>query len=223
MQMTWDYIAGFTDGEGHLGAVRFPVIILGQKTPDVLLSIQAFLRERDIFARVNQRKAVSGQTEGLFVLTVSRRLDVYLMCLELEDRVIVKRDQLATLFDWYDNHQPRRWWTDIDRDWLAATVAAGYSLAEIARRLNCARGLVELAARRYQIVVPDGGRFVDGLRTPAIPRVIREKTGRCLDCGKTIYPQGQRCNSCATKLRHLVNESSFRGQSSTSVTLAENQ
>ena len=223
MQMSWEYIAGFTDGEGHLGAVRFPVIILGQKTPDVLLNIQAFLHERDIFARVNQRKAVSGQTEGLFVLTVSRRLDVYLMCLELEGRVIVKRDQLSTLFEWYDKHKPRQWWTDIDRAGLTSLVAEGCSFAEIARRLKCARGLVELAAKQYQIAALPRGRFIDGLRTPAIPRVLREKTGHCLDCGNLIYPQGQRCNSCATKLRHRVNELSFRGRSSTSAMGAASQ
>ena len=209
MQMTWDFIAGFTDGEGHIGIVgRAPRITLGQKTAPVLEAIAAFLSQDGYGPLLRPRK------NGFWTLVLGRRLDVYRACLELQRRTIVKQNQIATVLAWYECNRPRRWWTDLDRADIARLVSEGVTAAEIGRRLSVAHGLVELAARKYAISLPRGGRIVNGTRRSHVPRADREKTRTCRDCPKKIYPGGERCHSCATKLRHRVDEQSFRGSSS---------
>lgn len=53
MDMTWEYIAGFFDGEGCIqGYLSTPRVSIAQKRPLVLQEIQKFLWEQDIRSQI---------------------------------------------------------------------------------------------------------------------------------------------------------------------------
>lgn len=93
--MNFDYLAGFIDGEGTLTFMRqtirgrpnlLPVLIVTQKEPDILYAIQDFLGDG---------KAMP--TKYRYELRGRKRLKPVL--LELEPRLIIKREHCRVLLD----------------------------------------------------------------------------------------------------------------------------
>jgi len=119
--MNWGYIAGFTDGEGHIvnkvyttkeksvlkSGVKYYqtsrhrrriVLTQSQKQVDVLYQIAKFLnKELDTNIRIYDRGDKCSQ------LMVIRKLDVYRMAKMIVHKSIVKKQKIEQLLDTYEN------------------------------------------------------------------------------------------------------------------------
>ena len=89
MKMTWDYIAGFFDGEGsiiHNGKGHRATV--SQSNLDVLEQIKQFIGYGQIF-KVTKRKA---HWKESWVYYIARQKDVYRFLISIEKSLIVKRE-----------------------------------------------------------------------------------------------------------------------------------
>lgn len=98
-KVNWAYVAGFTDGEGHirmrrskLGVTSFQIALYQNEANSwVLYEIQDFLQEHDIDARMYEdgRSDARHPTKGYF-LYIRRVKDVYRFCKAIQPHAIVK-------------------------------------------------------------------------------------------------------------------------------------
>jgi intein-encoded DNA endonuclease-like protein len=84
--MTYAYIAGFFDGEGHV-SLKCKRISISQKNPDVLKRIQKFLG----YGYVRQNN------QGMWLLRIGARADREDFISWISPHSIIKRDQLRQL------------------------------------------------------------------------------------------------------------------------------
>jgi hypothetical protein len=219
-KITWEWLAGFTDGEGYIGVPgRGPVIVWGQKDKTVVDHLYAFLNEQGLHPHINFRKPKKElrRPNGIYICSVSRRTDVVKILDMLEPLMILKPIQCKKVRNWLKMNPPKQNYDDIDREKVKLWFEQGYSARWIAKQFNCERQKIYKFAKKYGIKIhPPGGKFNHGLRKNPMTkeeyrryRNEKEKLSICPDCGIKIYRNSERCHSCATKYRHLTKPESF--------------
>ena len=87
--ITWEYIAGFFDGEGCvMGHNKTPRISIAQKRPQVLVEIQDFLYEHDIRSQI-----FTYSTKDISQLRINARLEVISFIDGVLPHLIVKKEE----------------------------------------------------------------------------------------------------------------------------------
>lgn len=233
MKVNWDYLAGFTDGEGSIGIVgRGPRITWGQKDRNVLNEVRLFIESQGIRTNFNIISAnpASRRPNDIYMLTVGYRDGVIRLISELRDRLILKVFQCDAVEKWIAEHPSQANRADIDIDRVRELASQGYTQGAIGAMLNCSDQKVRKYAKFSGIKFDGSGKVVDGKWVNAMTRAElmehrskKEKTGKCVDCSKAIYPKGERCISCAMKYRHQTKPESFRASSTKSAQPAISQ
>ena len=221
MAMTWDYLAGFTDGEGYIGVVRRGArITWGQRDEKMLAAVRVFLLSEGFNPLWYKRPAKPPKKPNpIFALSLCRRDEVLRAIDRLEPLLIFKAPNCAFVREWNEKNPKLKNRSPINADVVRQLVADGFSGNGAGSRLKCSRQRIYKIAREAGIPLrPGGGRSENGRRLEAMTdeqwrahRRGKEKNAACADCGKAIYPQGTRCISCAMKKRHQEDEQSFRG------------
>lgn len=92
--ITWAYVAGFTDGEGNIGA-RNRKVALFQKEPEVLIAIKAFLDSEGVISTLHRRKDRTHNNLGYILeqhqLVISDRPSVEKFLLSIRPYSVVKK------------------------------------------------------------------------------------------------------------------------------------
>lgn len=205
--MNWDYIAGFTDGEGYIGVIgRGPRINWGQKRPEVLEEIKMFLESNGLNPILYKRPN-SPKNKSISMLVMGRRDEIEFLISKIYPSIVVKREDCDRVLMWMKNN-PRKWNTgDLDKDEIASMIRDGFTKKEISRRLGCSekkldKYLVGVVFVRPGLVVRNGRRVKSMTEYERLSkRRLVEKSAECVDCGKNIYIGGKRCQSCNMKHR----------------------
>ena len=110
--MNWEYIAGFFDAQGCVGFytttkeyrysyVKIPkgrkqrMIIMTQKTRQVLEDIHCFLKSEGIESQIDERKNIlNGRVFPFYRLEVRGRASKIKFLEEIKDKVILKRSKV---------------------------------------------------------------------------------------------------------------------------------
>jgi LAGLIDADG-like domain len=92
--MDWSYVAGFFDGEGHVSGTSH--MEMAQKSPDVLLQIQAFLTEMGIKSQMQYNSASKS-----WALRISRREEVRKFGENILPLSIVKKSQIQDVLRYF--------------------------------------------------------------------------------------------------------------------------
>jgi len=108
MKMTWNYLAGFFDGEGHVrcdyhpsGAAKVQWQVT-QRNLEVLDAIALFLFEYGYSPKFQPNR-----TKHCGVVFLNRIADVESICKRLRPRVIVKVEQIDSVLHAIENRQRR--------------------------------------------------------------------------------------------------------------------
>jgi len=229
MIMNWDYIAGFTDGEGSIGFVRGgrdgmytpPRVTWGQKDRATLEAIKEFLVDHGFHPHFYYvpPNAAKRRPNGIYMMNLQRRDEIQRFCEEIQPRVLLKALPCEKVLQWLKDH-PRRYHTaELERALIAEYVEEGYTQAYIALLLGCSDQKIRRVGNKLGIVFPKGGgKIEDGKHIAAMTKAEylrhrreKEKNLQCVDCGKFIYKGSVRCHSCAMKLRHQTQPESFKG------------
>jgi hypothetical protein len=112
MKMTWAYVAGFFDGEGHARAQqtqrgRTYSVRFTQNDPEVLYEIQGFLAERGIASGMylHAARPDKNKPNPCWTLAVQRSLHVKRLLKLLLPRVVVKREQIGNVLAVMEIHK----------------------------------------------------------------------------------------------------------------------
>lgn len=182
--MTWEYIAGFTDGEGYIGwsegspdgnAGRGGKVIIGQKVKEPLERIQDFLRKNGcikakIYLRPAREKSENARANAIecWILALQNCHDVRIFLNGVMPHLIVKKgkalfvlDRLKTRTKNFDPVDPIR---------LTELVNAGYRGHAISAILGITKSKIYLHAKRLGLIWGKGGRTVDGRKLPNLTR-----------------------------------------------------
>ncbi len=103
-KMSWQYIAGFFDGEGCIchsisnnGYKRYD-ISMSQKPIKVLKIIRIFLLRHDIESKIHKDKCT-----GVHVVTISGRINKAMFLNRILPYLIVKKDKAEECLEWIKN------------------------------------------------------------------------------------------------------------------------
>lgn len=223
--ITLDYVAGFTDGEGHIGiGARSVRIIWGQKDVEILHQLQSWLEKIGISPRLYRiGPKLPHRPNAIFMLHVNRREDCRSLCSKLLPLLVVKFKDCQRAIEWMDNHPMKINNKPVNEAEVRRLHALGFTGVSICKQLNISRGKFDRATRQLGMVFKPGGRTISGVRLRArtsiehlAHRKLVEKSKQC-SCGKQIYCHSQRCKSCAQKQRHLEKPKSFKTSSMKSV------
>lgn len=211
MQITLEYIAGFTDGEGSIGLCgNAPRITWGQNKPEVLKAMREWFQERGIKCCWNRVwPKPPKRPNPIYMLFISRKNLCEKVCRMLLPSLIVKRDDCRKLIAWIEAH-PYAYRTEpIDVDAFKALAGDGYTQGAISTKLGYCRAIIARTAKQLGIRFKMGGKSVDGKRLAPMSqaeirlrRIDKEKSARCQDCRTRIYKPHKRCKSCAQKEKH---------------------
>jgi hypothetical protein len=101
--VTWQYVAGFVDGEGCISiktaglektGTSFDITVSQAKSNDaVLFEIQMFLEEHGIFTRIHTKARKNRNWDDCSYLTIRRVRDVYEFLVLCLPYLIVKREK----------------------------------------------------------------------------------------------------------------------------------
>lgn len=230
MNVTWDYFAGFTDGEGYIGIIsRGPRATWGQKDKHQLEVLRDFLISEGFHPTFYHRKQnPSGginKTRYIWVLNMARRDEILRLCEILLPLVVLKVPQCMLVLQWLKDN-PRRWHTaELERDLIRQYAEEGYTQPQIGKLVGCSAQKIAKAGKKLGIIFHksggkiENGKHVDGMSQEALRlhRQKKEKSSHCPDCGKFIYLDSARCPSCALKHRHRTRPESFRASNIKSV------
>ena len=195
MMVSWEYIAGFTDGEWHIGRVgRGCRITWGQNSREVLdkmaelfVSIGANPRLYEVPPKPPRRPNLS------YVLHITHLKYVREVLTRIMPMLIVKRDDAKALIAWMDDNPIRANCEPVDESELRRLHAEGWTQAVIGQHMGHCTSRIGKECRRLGLEYPSGGRVVDGKHVP-------KSIVRC-GCGVIIKPSSQRCRSCAAQHR----------------------
>lgn len=211
MLINWDYIAGFTDGEGYLGIIgRGPRIQWGQKDKHQLDVIKDFLESEGFHPNMPYRKPRPAQQQpnGLYILGLTRRDEVLRVVSILKEKVVLKLPACLKIEKWAVEHPPYANMNPIDFNQFNELYQAGYTQGEVAKRMNYGHSIIGSFAREHGFQFKMGGRVIDGIRQPAmtseeyrIHKAKKLKTKNCADCDKPINFDSTWCINCAKKHR----------------------
>lgn len=113
MDMTWQYIAGFFDGEGSVLVPTYqqPRISIAQKRPEVLIEIQKFLLEHDIRSQIfSVDKIYAGKRKILSQLRVNASKEVISFIEGVMPYLIVKKEECVAALIPLKNIKKRTKW-----------------------------------------------------------------------------------------------------------------
>jgi len=213
MNINWDYIAGFTDGEGYIGIVgRGPRITWGQKDKRQLQVIHGFLEQQGLHPILSQRKPVLGQSQGVYVINLGRRDDVIAVIKELYPRLMLKAKNCEKVIKWIEDNPPRTNRSEVNIEEFSTLYHKNYTQTEIARILKRGASKIYKFSKEHGFKFKIGGEIKNGKHIRPMSRDQylnhrreKEKKSKCKDCEKPIYPEGERCKSCALRHRHQTN------------------
>lgn len=218
-KITWQWLAGFTDGEGYIGVPgRGPVINWGQKDKNVIDELFLFLSEQECNPHINFRKPKpeAKRPNGIYICSVSTRTNVLKIINILEPLMILKPAQCQKVRQWLKEHPANHNYDPINIDKIRIWAKEGYSARWIAEQLNCSNQKIWKYARQNKIKLNLPGVYIGGKRqrrmTPEEYRIHcneKERFNICPDCRKRIYRYSERCHSCATKKRYREQPESF--------------
>lgn len=207
--LNWNYIAGFTDGEGYIGIVgRGPRVTWGQKDREQSEAVKRFLEQEGLHPQMYLRRPGPKQTVGIYAINLGRRDEVRRVVETLEPLSVLKAAACRKVREWIDSHPAKSNRNPIDRDTLARLAAEGFTQGAIAAQLGCESQKVWKFAKRYGIPFRCGGRVIDGKR--AVPftaeqlltrKCEKAKTGTCPDCGEAMNFDSRYCRKCEGKHR----------------------
>jgi hypothetical protein len=148
--MTWQYIAGFFDGEGSLCLSNGRYFLsISQTNEEVLVAIREFAGVGRVH-KVTKRKQ---HWRDAWIYQIGKRAHILSFLMNIVDHLIVKRDlvQLAILRLRYDiaNHKPR--FKRERAEMFAAMYADGKSFSDIQRETGVDRGIVRKALIRLGV------------------------------------------------------------------------
>lgn len=92
--MSWNYIAGFFDGEGWVSTCKnrsHPAAAIAQKTKKVLSEIQEFIS----YDGVNS-SLLGPSHHGMYYLQINDKKSVFLFLSYLKNKTVVKKDKIDT-------------------------------------------------------------------------------------------------------------------------------
>lgn len=156
--MTWDYLAGFTDGEGWIGICgRGPRIVWGQNDRRVLDEIRDKLEGKDfVVSEVYVIKAAPPKRPNpIHMLQITRRADCERLARILLPQLLVKREACERLFAWLAAHPVQKNFAELDEQTVRSLIAAGHDLVSIASRLKIGQSKLRAFCRARKIQTPD--------------------------------------------------------------------
>ena len=211
MAITWDYLAGFTDGEGYIGQYgRGAKITWGQKDEKQLWAVKQFLEAQGLHPTWNKISPKPPlRPNAIFMLHLCRREDVVRTVEKLFPLLILKSPNCAKVLAWHKQHPPKKHFKPIDVDRLRQLVADGWSAKRIGQMFDCKEGRISNIARAAGIKLNcGGGNWIDGRQIPArteeeakLQHRAKERIAICSDCGSSCYRYFHRCRKCADKRR----------------------
>jgi len=217
MTINWDYIAGFTDGEGYIGIVgRGPIITWGQKDIRPLEAMYEFLLGEGYHPAFGRRKGIEGR-DGLYYINLGRRDEVAKFAEVMSGRLVLKYPACEKVLKWMQDNPSKASRGEVEYKKFSMLVNQGYTIKEIANRLNCSVSKLYRFYSKYKVTFKSGGVVQNGKHIQPMTkeewlahRAKKEKNNKCVDCGKSIYPGGERCVSCALRHRHQTKPESFK-------------
>jgi hypothetical protein len=218
-KITWDWVAGFTDGEGWIGVSgRGPGIKWGQKDKGVIDCLVSFLEENAFHPHVTFRKPKPElrRPNGIYLCALTRRAEVIRAINILEPLMNLKPNQCQKVRKWLKEKPAKQNYDPIDFNKVRIWAKEGYSGSWISEQLNCSKYKIWKFAKENNIKLNLPGVFIGGKRQRRMTQEEyqvhcneKERFNVCLDCGKKIYRYSERCHSCATKKRYLERPGSF--------------
>lgn len=170
MKINYDYLAGFTDGEGSIGIVgRGPRITWGQKDGLLLGTIRDFLEQEGYhpnFYVVHPK--LPRRPNEIYMMNLSRRDEIVSLMDELEPRLIMKNKDCVSVRKWLDEHPSQANRSEVDVELLKTLAADGCTLKEIAKQMNCSQSKIYNASKINGVVFAKGGKVKDGKHIPAM-------------------------------------------------------
>jgi len=149
-KMNWSYLAGFFDGEGYCDCRRYSghlksVFTIGQNDKLVLKEIKEFLRMQKIYkVFIYPAKSVG------WILQVGNREEVRKILTHLKPICLVKyvqiRETLKNMVPYEKDFSP------LDIGWVKVMYKKGLSCGEIANKLSCKRGRIEVIMRKLNML-----------------------------------------------------------------------
>ncbi len=211
MNINWDYVAGFTDGEGYLGVIgKGPRIQWGQKDKRQLEVIKDFLESENLHPYMLYRKPGPKRPNFIHILSLTRRKEVAYVIKQLESRVVLKLPACNLIKNWLLSHPAYANMSPVDYDTFSDLHSQGYTQGEIAKRMNYGRGTIWKFAKEngFKFEMGIGGGIVDGKRLPPMTKeeyrlhkINKEKVGICPKCGSLMWKASKQCRACSNKNR----------------------
>jgi len=210
MTISWDYLAGFIDGEGYVGIIgRGPKITIGQKDKHQLEVINDFLISSGIHTNFYQRKKlVHDQKEGIYIIDVGRRTDVRIILEAVLSSLVLKEGRAQMVLQWMIDNPSKANYDSINIDAFTDLYKQGYTQGAIGERLGYGKSTIFKFSKKHNFVFSTGGRYKEGKRIPVMSkedyrksRAEKERTGKCEDCGLSIYQSSHWCKNCALNHR----------------------
>jgi hypothetical protein len=196
--MNWDYIAGFTDGEGYIGVVgKGPRISWGQTDRRPLIAIKNFLEGKGFHPHLNR----VGRKE-IWMLGMGRRAEILEIVKILKPRLIRKVAACEYIESWHNDNPPKANMKPISLDEFDRLYKERYTLSSIARLMGYSLSTISRFSNRYGYSF-NSGRHVDGKRLPALTKDerlrkkrINQRVKLCPTCGALIYKDSALCRPC---------------------------
>jgi murein L,D-transpeptidase YcbB/YkuD len=155
-QMSWQYIAGFFDGEGTIwyklkkdkkNRTKFSVSMSqSEKQGRVLYEIQKFLKKNLIEAKIYHRK----KRDNAMVLEFSNRQEAYKFLIKILPFLIVKQEKAKEAIKAFQEYKGHKALTLEDKIKIKQLLEKGYKAKRIAKILDLNRETVRNAVKRFQ-------------------------------------------------------------------------
>jgi len=221
--MDWQYLAGFTDGEGWIGwsegrekdrGGRGARMIWGQKTKAPLDEIEVFLKEAGCNnPRLYQTPAYGERGIEMWMLAVSNCHDVRIVLLGLIPHLIVKKGKAEFVLEKLET--VTRNYTPLDMDEIHRLHEdGGYTTVSIAKMMRCGRRRIVNALHEMNIhpmgggaaweTTPEGYRRRLPYKASVEERAkdTARKQDECPLCGGVKTKRAKACRVCYGRLRH---------------------
>jgi endogenous inhibitor of DNA gyrase (YacG/DUF329 family) len=212
MNINWDYVAGFTDGEGYLGVIgKGPRIVWGQKDKHQLEVIRDFFIAEGLHPNLTVRRTRNKQPNPIWLLSLTRRAEVLYSVEILENKLVLKIPQCETIKKWASEHPTRNAnMLPVDPIRFNELYQEGYTQVSIGKIMGHSPSVIYKFVKEndFNFKVGGGSRIVDGKRLPAMTdreRILhrrrKEKVGICPKCGNLMYKASKQCRACSNKNR----------------------
>ena len=152
-QITWEYLAGFTDGEGNFAIVgRGPRVTWGQKDKGMMDALVNFLKNHRFHPlHYFVKPKPPRNPNGFFLCTLGRRAEVLRLMNILEPLMILKPPQCRVVRKWMDDHPANQNYDSIDINLVRGWIREGLSANWMAQMLGCERQKIYKYAKKAAI------------------------------------------------------------------------